>query len=163
MGVDFAVSAVGAQLFSGVALSFSHESFWLLLKGLGAQMKCWTYGCCTAAYSRDETTVLEAMDLVHPHLRSITESLASRVPWARPQCIIEETLLTDPFMRAAYTMFIWEQQKQRGLAQTPPCQVCGLPAGNWCDQCEQLQRRPFAPLCTSCESAGRSCRLCAMN
>ncbi len=66
------------------------------------------------------------MDLVHPHLRSITESLASRVPWARPQCIARETLLKDPFMRAAYTMFIWEQQKQAELVQTPPCQVCGL-------------------------------------
>ena len=132
------------SFFGGVALSFSHESLWLLLKGVGAQMKFVIYGCCTAAYSRDETTVLEAMDLVHPYLRSIADSLASRVPRARPQCIIEETLLTDAFMSYLYHVSL-------GTAEAAWIGTDSTMSSVWTTYGElarPLRATPETPLCT---------------
>ena len=96
--------------------------------------------------------------MVDAHTKRLTEQLACRRPVARLH--LAETVGFEQcvLLRAWNTLHVWELQAKAGLPQLPACCWCGLPTGNWCDDCGG--GGTATAICTGCEERRDNCRRC---
>ena len=71
---------------------------------------------------------------------------------ARPEMITKQSRMVDKSLWAAFALYQRHRALQRGRAFWPPCMVCAMQTGCWCDQCEM-------PMCTSCDGTA-VCPVC---
>ena len=84
-------------------------------------------------------------------------------PIARPQYISRQARIDDATLRKAWTVHIWEEQESSRTPALPPCQWCGMPTGNYCDNdcSSEWVKGWLAALCTECEYIFGGCRGCS--
>ncbi len=94
---------------------------------------------------------------VQANIYQISHIIEQR-PWARLHLANVEARINDVFLRAAYSIFMWQSHiaAMRGpnldrVIATPPCRWCGLPTGCFCDGCH-------GPVCTTCDERFSMCR-----
>ena len=86
-----------------------------------------------------------------PGEKKRTEELALDRPVARPHLATREDRIECQSLRAAYALYVWNEQKKACVAILPACDHCGLPTGCFCDRCEE-RNRPWAnPICSDCD------------
>ena len=96
----------------------------------------------------------------------IVACVARSMPFARMHLAANKPSLVrcnDAGFRAAWTLFMWEQQAIHACPLLPACVWCGSPTGNTCDRDhETLEKyvRNWIPLCTACANDFEVCRLC---
>ncbi len=93
-----------------------------------------------------EHRLIPGLDLSRPFARVQTASISDR--------------RRDPALKQAFTIECWRRGRlERGteFIQLPPCEVCGIPTGSWCDACDN----EHAALCLTCEEDGFLCDACA--
>ena len=105
--------------------------------------------------------------MIHPVLyeswQHDFEKIVAKRPIARPQYISWKTRVDDATLRKAWTVYMWEEQERAHGQLMPPCQWCGLPTGNYCDNdcSSEWVRGWFAAVCTDCEGIFGGCRSCS--
>ena len=97
------------------------------------------------------------MDLVPEVVRWFVESIARKAVPARILESEREARVNNIFLQSSVTVAMWQLHIEAGEPQLPPCSLCGLPTGSFCEGCDRARN----PLCTICKRAGDNrCRLC---
>ena len=135
-------------------------------------------GMATSQANAECVAVVRALAELQPAYRTIPFSaisgdevlavacVARSMPFARMHLAADKPSLlrcNDAGFRAAWTLFMWEQQAIHACPLLPACVWCGSPTGNTCDGDHgTLQKyvRNWIPLCSACENDFEVCRLC---
>lgn len=87
-----------------------------------------------------------------PDEKRLAQERALERPVARPHLARREDRLQCSSLRAAYSLYIWEEQKKYNTMILPACEHCGQPTGAWCDGCEIDYRKKWAnAICRACD------------
>ena len=96
------------------------------------------------------------MDLVPENVRKDVQEVARTAIPARSLESERQARVNCELVRCSFTMAVWQIHFEAGQLLLPPCSLCGLPTGGFCDGCEEHN-----PLCSICEGEGDDrCRLC---
>ena len=64
-------------------------------------------------------------------------------------------------LQRAHALEIQEIQRSKGIQILFPCNWCGQPTGDWCEDCHEVDpHNPLHALCIKCEALWMQCRLC---
>lgn len=91
---------------------------------------------------------------VHPRARDTIQLIALRRPVARVHLSTRAGRISCQYLRAAFTLYVWNSQQMANITITPPCGWCGHPTGCWCDGCR-------AAICTAYDEQFGQCPRCA--